>query len=332
MTPVQRFRLLASILLFLVALKPTLSLSLEPSEENQNKELVASSLKVSGYAQLLFTEQNDNQDTFAVRRARLNLGGNLAKKLKLKLQVDLTRSPALMDAVVDLALDEKINFRLGQFLVPFSLENSTSAAELLTINRSRTVELLAPGRDNRAAGRDIGASFFGSFSFLEYSLGLINGSGINRTDDNHRKDLAGRLVVHPIGNLKIGFSLYRGRKTEAGQPDYSIRNKYGAELCFNQSWFHFQAEFIRARDGQVVKQGWYAQGAFDLKPDRYQLVLKLDTVNLDRNLPDLKTTVFTAGASWYLANRSKLQANFEYRREKNGPDDRALLIQLQVGF
>ena len=189
MTPVQRFRPLASILLFLVVLKPTLSLSLDPSEENQNKEFVGSSLKVSGYAQLLFTEQNDNQDTFAVRRARLNLGGNLAKKLKLKLQVDLTRSPALMDALVELALDEKINLRLGQFLVPFSLENTTSAAELLTINRSSTVELLAPGRDNRAAG-----------------------------------------------------------------------------------------------------------------------------------------------ASWFLANRSKLQANFEYRREKNAPDDRTLLIQFQVGF
>jgi len=123
----------------------------------------------------------------------------ILKNLSFKVQVDLTKSPALLDALAEVLLDDRFNLRAGQFLVPFSLESTTSAGRLLTINRSRVVDLLAPGRDNNSAGRDLGLVVFGRFSIFQYTLGLVNGTGINKKDDNGHKDFAGRLIASRAG-------------------------------------------------------------------------------------------------------------------------------------
>ncbi|MCR4395169.1 MAG: OprO/OprP family phosphate-selective porin [Candidatus Saccharicenans sp.] len=306
----------------------------EPGSSDSTGPVLASSLPltVSGYAQLLFTGQTQAEDTFSIRRARLSLGGNILKRLRFKIQADLVRSPALLDAQAEVILDEKLNLRGGQFLVPFSLESTTSAGQLLTINRSRVVDLLAPGRDNGSAGRDIGLVVFGRLSIFNYTLGFLNGSGLNKKDDNEHKDFAGRLTANPARGLRLGFSVYNGRRFDTTTSANLIRNRYGLEASWHYRHLHLSAEYIFGRDDQTEKAGWYLLGAFDLKPDRYQLVLKLDYFNPDRSLPGQSHLVYTAGANWFLSPMSKVQANFEYHRLESGPDYRLALLQLQVGF
>lgn len=289
-------------------------------------------LKFSGFAQFSFTGQPDTEDTFSVRRARLSLSGEPMKKLRFKIQADLTRSPILLDALAEITLIENLSLRVGQFLVPFSLENTTSAANLRTINRSQVVEYLAPGRDNKAAGRDVGALVFGRLSVFDYSLGLVNGSGINKKDNNDYKDFSGRFVAHLADNFAAGFSVYNGRQTIVGVPSNLARNKYGLEATWEYRWVHLSTEFIWAKDGQVQRHGWYLLAVFNLKPEKYQLVFRLDWLDLDRSLPGESTTVYLAGINWSWNDRSKFQANFEYHHPAAGPDSQVLLLQLQVGF
>jgi hypothetical protein len=305
-----------------------------PDEKQAEAPPVQSSLrlKLSGFAQLTFTGSDNTEDTFSVRRARLSLSGEPLKKLRFKIQADLTRSPILIDALAEILLVEKLSLRVGQFPVPFSLESITSAGDLLTINRSQAVEYLAPGRDNKASGRDIGAVISGRFSFLDYSLGLLNGSGINKKDDNNHKDFSGRFIIRPNKDFAAGFSVYNGRQTVAGVPGDLARNRYGFEGNWHYRSVHLSTEFIRAKDGQVEKQGWYLQAVFDLKPGKYQLVFRLDSIDPDRNLPEQINTVYLAGANWYLNTKSKVQANFEYHHPEAGPDNQVLLLHLQVGF
>lgn len=307
-----------------------------PAPENQGSSVPAVSsslpLKVSGFAQLLFTGQNEATDTFSVRRARLSLDGRILKKLSFKVQADLTRSPVLLDALAEVLLDEKFSLRAGQFLVPFSLESTTSAGRLLTVNRSRVVDLLAPGRDNNSAGRDVGLVVFGRFSIFQYNLGLVNGAGINKKDDNDRKDFAGRLLASPVGGLRLGLSVYNGRRFDSTASANLVRNRLGLEASLDLRFLHLVAEYIEGRDDLTKKYGWYVQAAFDLKPESYQLVLKLDSFCPDRSLPGQKTTVYTAGTNWFLSAASKLQANFEYHRQEAGPDRSVMLLHLQVGF
>lgn len=289
-------------------------------------------IQLSGFVQVQFAESNTQVDTFSVRRARLILGFKPAKRLFFKLQADLVKSPILTDALAELHLDDKFNLRVGQFKVPFSLESTTSASELLTINHSQTVELLAPGRDNGAGGRDIGVLVFGHLGFVDYAAGLFNGAGINKKDDNGYKDFACRITFVTLKKIALGFSLYNGRQTVAGFPTNLVRNKYGLEAKFDFQPFCLTSELIRARDDQTEKQGWYLQAALDLIRGKYQLILKLDSLNLDLARIDQKSWVYTFGANWHLGPKSKVQANLEYHHSDSGPDYRNLLIQLQVGF
>jgi len=306
----------------------------EEKEKTKPKATVESSLplKLSGYAQLQFNEKNSESSTFFINRARLSLSGTLTRWLRFKFQADLAKSPALRDALAEVVLQEKLNFRLGQFTVPFSLENTTSAGELLTINRSQTVDLLAPGRDNAATGRDQGVALFGSYSIFEYQLGLFNGSGINRKDDNEHKDVSGRFLLRAAPGLKAGFSVYLGKKPAGGIPTNLVRNKYGLEVSFTRGRFLLNAEYLRTTDDRQKKQGGYLLLAYSWQPEKFQLIGRLDTVNLDLSLPGQKITVYTAGINWFITSRSKLQINYEYHNRQATADLSAFLLQLQVGF
>jgi len=289
-------------------------------------------LKLSGYTQLQFVEKNESPDTFSIKRARLSLSGNLLKKINFKIQVDLTKSPVLLDALAQVTFRPEFNIRAGQFLVPFSLESLTPVPELLTINRSQTVEKLAPGRDNGAIGRDIGVVAYGSYSLFEYAAGLVNGSGINRADNNGHKDIVGRLIARPFKAISLGFSFYDGRQTVTGNTTNLLRNKLGLEMAINYQRFNFATEFIQAQDGQTKKHGWYALGAYSAIKKKFQLVGRIDTINLNLTLPGEKTTIRTAGTNWFITSKSKIQVNYEYYREETGPNHHAALVQLQLGF
>jgi hypothetical protein len=172
----------------------------------------------------------------------------------------------------------------------------------------------------------------GRLSAFEYSLGLVNGSGINKKDDNNHKDFSGRFVAHLADNFAAGFSIYNGRQTIAGVSSNLVRNKYGLEGTWEYHWAYLSTEFIWAKDGQVESHGWYLLAIFNLRREKYQLVFRLDSVDLDRSLPGQSKTIYLAGINWYWNPWSKFQANFEYHHPAAGPDNQVILLQLQVGF
>ncbi|MGB4704249.1 MAG: porin [Candidatus Saccharicenans sp.] len=305
-----------------------------PVDSESSSPAITSSLPVSlsGYTQILFSGRKDSADTFSVRRARLSMGASIIKNLHFKLQVDFSRSPSLLDAMAEVNITRGINFRLGQFLVPFSLENSTSAGQLLTINRSQVVEKLAPGRDTGTAGRDIGAVAYGSYSSVHYAIGLVNGTGANKKDDNDHKDLVARIAFKPIEGFSLGVSIYNGRRFSTAAAMDLKRNRYGFDLTWLLAPFYLQAEYIMAKDHTTEKSGWYILGAADLIKKKYQLVLRLDYLNDNHNIPGNSATTFTAGTTWFLSATSKAQVNVEFHRVENGPDYNAFLLQLQVGL
>jgi phosphate-selective porin OprO/OprP len=301
---------------------------------------VSAPLKLTGYSQFLFTAWDKDIDSsgarlnsFSARRVRLTLSGDLFKNVSYKLQVDAVKSPMVLDALVEFKLAPEAGIRVGQFKVPFSQENLASSSDLDTINRSTPEEKLVPGRDIGANGRDIGAALFGKYSILEYSLGVFNGSGIDRKDDNSKKDFGGRLVVRPVDFLSVGAAFYRGRKfLSAGQPAVD-RNRTGLELAVAHDPFSLKGEYIFAKDDKIEKSGWYLQGGWFVMPKKLQAVLKVDAYDKDRKTPDNRTNLWTAGLNWFFTAKSKLQVNYElYKLEGGKTDNSAFLIQLQAGF
>jgi phosphate-selective porin OprO/OprP len=306
-----------------------------PAEEKKDSPAVTAlqSLKLSGYAQLFAAAWDPGVDTFSLRRARLSLTGEIAKNLRFKLAADLAKSPALLDAFVEFEPSKAVGLRAGQFLVPFSMNNVTSVADIDMVNRPAVVEALAPGRDNGASGRDVGAVLFGSYSVLEYALGFVNGAGINKTDTNSHKDFSGRVVLRPLKVLAVGGSFYRGRQSAAAEDPLVARNKEGLEAVLSIMGFSLKSEYIHARDDLISKAGWYAQAGFFALPGKLQALVRYDSLDLDRAVPDDGKRVITVGVNWFIVGKTKLQLNYEvHRLEAGGREKSGLLAQFQAAF
>lgn len=293
----------------------------------------AKSLRLSGYAQLLGVEWDKAVDSFSIRRARVGLSGELFKNLKFKLGVDVVKSPALLDALVEFEPSKIVGLRIGQFLVPFSLESVTPTSDIDMVNRSTVVEALAAGRDNGSSGRDIGVVLYGSYAIVDYALGLFNGAGINKADPNSHKDWSGRLILHPFKFFSLGGSLYRGKQSASPEDPLVRRNKEGFEAAFIVKGFSLKSEYIHAEDDLVSRAGWYVQAGWLALPGKLQALLRYDSLDLNRVVPDDGTNVITLGLNWFLKGRTKLQVNYEiHRLETGGREKSGLLAQFQAAF
>lgn len=290
-------------------------------------------LKLNGYTQIQAGAWSRSNDTFQVRRARFVLSGEIIKKLTYRVTADLVKSPALIEAQIDFALRDFISFRAGQFLIPFSAESVTSISLIDTINRSQVVDKLAPGRDNNSLGRDVGIAVYGRLSHFEYTVGLFNGSGVNKADNNEHKDFASRVTFRPLKFLSLGGSVYRGRNFVSEASPLVKRNKEGLEVMLFLDRFSVKSEYIQAVDGNIRRAGWYIQASQFLLKEKVQAVAKYDFLDLDKSVAVDASENITLGINWFLSGRTKIQANYEiHGKQAGGRDDTGFLLQFQVAF
>lgn len=289
--------------------------------------------KFSGYTQIVATAQDECADGFTIRRSRFTLAAALVKNINFKATVDVVKAPALYDAMVEITVHETASFRVGQFKIPFSLEMSTSSADIDTIDRSQAVNKLSPGLDIGSSGRDIGAVVFGKAAFLEYTLGVFNGAGINKADTNDSKDLSGRLIVRPLGFLSLGASFYDGSYAASAGAASIVRDRVGMDLALLHGPLTIKADFISAEDGSIMRRGWYVQAGYAFLPKILQGILKADSYDADTSMSGDRRDCWTAGLNWFLAARTKLMVNFALTRNESGQTvNKAVLIQFQGGF
>jgi phosphate-selective porin len=106
-----------------------------------------------------------------------------------------TIKPIPTDVFVNYALSPFANLQVGQFYLPFTLENRISDNTTAFLERSLAVrDIGAPLQ------RDIGAMFWGESPdrLVYYAVAVVNGDGPNRLNVDSRYDWAGRVLVRPF--------------------------------------------------------------------------------------------------------------------------------------
>lgn len=302
-------------------------------EKEAQKEftlLAARPMKMSGYTQVRYRKDKTIKDTFDIRRARLDIKGDITERFDYQMQVEFggTGGPFLLDAIGAYRVNPYMRISFGQQKIPFSQENLAGDQKMETINRSQVVEaMVARGRDviGNQNGRDIGVQAAGSilpkddYYRIDYALGVFNGSGINRADRNEQKDFAGRLVFHPIKDLSLGASYYNGCGNWAIAPSTTLfnhdRDRYGGEFAYAHERVSVKGEYIRGNDGVIKRDGWYLQTAYFLIPNKLQAVFKFDTYDPDRKINKDEADVYTLGTSWYFNKWAFFQLNYELKDE-----------------
>ena len=216
--------------------------SLSTIHAQEKKKLIGDYLSISGWMNIQYDleqlKKNDgefeNLNTFNVRRARLDVKGNINPYLEFRLQGDFAVSPKMVDGFVKVKLAKYFNIQAGQFKIPFTFENPQSPLTLEGIEYAQVISKLSGYSDvchvaTYSGGRDVGLMLYGDlFNFerdgkeipiLTYKLGVFNGNGMNKKDANLGKDIAGSIEICPgVKGLKLAASYYNG--------DYLLDNEF----------------------------------------------------------------------------------------------------------
>jgi Phosphate-selective porin O and P len=127
-------------------------------------------------------------------------------------------SPAPTDVFVNFAPSPWANVQVGQYYVPFTLENRISDNTTAFLERALVVRNVgAPTQ------RDLGAMFWGESPdrHFYYAAGVFSGDGPNRPNADGRFDFFGRTFVRPFATSSSGATRWAqlGVSVHAGSRD-----------------------------------------------------------------------------------------------------------------
>jgi len=300
---------------FLLAIIALLATTALASEIKVGEKIV----NISSYLQTRYTFSLSGNDQFTIPRLRSDIWGDANEKVGYLIELDATASPAIVYGWIDLKPNKITKLRVGKFYYPFGLEYTTPPSRFDTINPTYTLWNLF------GYSRDMGIQLGQNVESFKYDLAVMNGADNKTSDDNESKDIFGRFVLKKSEDFNAGFSFHLGK---AGSTE-SERQRIGAELSYKLGVFGLKSEYIRATDGGVKKWGWYLQPSVFLNSVLQGLVRYEYWDPNTQSGGDLQT-ITTLGINAFFDPETKLQINYEIKREEAEVSNDALLFQLQL--
>ena len=316
--------------------------------------------RLSGYVQAGY-EWSDESSSFFIKRVRLDLRGALARTLDYRVQLEFASSPKIVDAYLHYKPFRQLNFKLGEYKIPFTIENTDYVPlkfELIEypLALQRLMGFAEPiggryvggamqgGETLKDTGRDMGLTLHGSFfpcgerALLSYDVGVFNGAGINLRDNNRSKDVVARLTLRPVRGLTLSGSWYGG---EYGA-DCLERQRVSAGVCYDRGRGVVRGEWIGGRTGYAATEeyaagtfdssGWYVLGGVRLTPTLMPVV-RYDTLLPDTASADSRQTNWTAGILWHPVRPLRCQLNYTYEHyAAPGMTDRNVVAVMLTGI
>jgi hypothetical protein len=325
----------------------------EPKQEKQEKPKINPDLvKVSGFVQTFFTADFDENgklesNEFKMRRARLVAEGKFGQKFSYKLQGNFGKADDtyLVDAFLKYKPCNEFAIQAGQFKLPFSIENPINPVNLEIYDYGEVINKLVGYKDVCGVGRlgrDIGIMATGSlfpikkegntvYNIVDYSIGVFNGNGANAADNNKRKDIVGRLDVHPgLKSLTLSGSFYNGRySTDA--VDRGARNRWAAGAQYNDGNIVVRAEYLSGKTGyntvadslnRIISEdfyhsnGYYAEAGYNFHFGKEKSQQLMPVFRYEHFLPNTDvekggTTYYTGGLSYWPIKNVNVKLDYQ---------------------
>ena len=227
-----------------------------------------SAIRFSGFVQGMYQANLSDEgeltsNTLRMRRVRLSIDGSLFKGLTYKIQGDFSRSPMLVDAYLKYKACDAFAIQLGQFKTPFSIESPINPVNLEIFDYGEIIQKLGGYSDVCGVGglgRDIGIMATGSlfpvkgeegikYHIVDYAVGMFNGNGPTTTDNNNRKDLVGRLEMHPgLKDLTVSGSYYYGKYSKDENVNCA-RERWAVGMQYNNGKVLARSEYLNGTTG-----------------------------------------------------------------------------------
>lgn len=278
---------------------------------------------INGRYQYSKTDDADPTNSFDVRRVRLNVKGNIGKKVSYRFQAEYETSVKVLDAYFEWKPSPYINVQFGQFKLPITIENPLSPTTLQISENAIVISKLSSYNDLtgvKSNGRDAGLAIYGGFipkegfNIIDYKFGIFNGNGINTKDNNRNKDFAGYIDVNPTKELKIRFSNLDGKYDVDSVAKKRFR--VGAGILFEHKRVLLRGEYLYGITDETKSQGGYLLAGVQIIP-QLQLVGQYDT--FENNIKGTSgtqkgiTNRYTVGLNYDPIKHIRLQANYAFQ-------------------
>ena len=330
-----------------------------------NIHIGPSKLTLFGYAQTQFDMTKTGPETknsFSMTRIILMANAELTRKLSFFLMIDAASTQAakhLHEYYAQYAFMPELKVRVGQFKTPYTLENIISPTLLGNVNINEGTRYMSgiagdPLYGNYA-GRDLGAMITGDaikardgHYYLNYSVGVFNGAGMNLRDNNKHKDVAAMLNVLPTKDITLSGSFIVGKGNAQvsdmfgtiAQGENYTRNRWSVGAEVNWRPLKLRTEYMGGKNGPVKNRAFYAE----LWCRLYRgLDLVLDYDYLDKNTALSKeardafplwtrTNNYLVGLQYWVYKKCRISTQYVFSDRNTGLDTKAWITQFQIAF
>ena len=330
-----------------------------------NIHIGPSKLTLFGYAQTQFDMTKTGPETknsFSMTRIILMANAELTRKLSFFLMIDAASTQAakhLHEYYAQYAFMPELKVRVGQFKTPYTLENIISPTLLGNVNINEGTRYMSgiagdPLYGNYA-GRDLGAMITGDaikardgHYYLNYSVGVFNGAGMNLRDNNKHKDVAAMLNVLPTKDITLSGSFIVGKGNAQvsdmfgtiAQGENYTRNRWSVGAEVNWRPLKLRTEYMGGKNGPVKNRAFYAELWCRLY---LGLDLVLDYDYLDKNTALSKeardafplwtrTNNYLVGLQYWVYKKCRISTQYVFSDRNTGPDTKAWITQFQIAF
>lgn len=322
--------------------------------------------RISGFVQGMYQANLSDKgelidNTLRMRRVRLSVDGNLSKTVSYKIQGDFSRSPMLVDAFIKYKPCREFAIQVGQFKTPFTLESPINPVNLEIFDYGEAVQQLVGYKDVcgvGALGRDLGIMATGSlfpvkgeegikYSIVDYSIGVFNGNGANQLDNNNRKDIVGRLEVHPgLKDVTLSGSYYYGNYFK-DEVNNGTRNRWAAGAQYNDGKLVLRGEYISGQTGKdnfgldvpnyYTSNGYYAVAGYNFalgkeKKQTLMPVLRYEHFTADQAVANGGTNWYTAGINYWPLKSVNFKLDYSLIQKESGDNSHRVVGILSYKF
>lgn len=288
--------------------------------------------------------------SFDVAKIRLSIRGTMYKSwLKYTFAYELARtsgesSTKVKDAYFDFAAQPLATFRVGQFKVPFSLQELTGDQYQQYVDRAIT-NAFSPARDTGVMLHGLTET-----KLFGYQVGLFNGSGESTRQEDDSLMYAGRVWFDPLGEYVLregtnenpeqnvfhvglgirGGEIMKGNGGRTGiveSPDN--QTAYNLELAWKLRSFFATGEYFRqttefanpALAPDADAEGFHVQGGWMVVPERFELGLRYASVDPNTDVDADTFNELRGIANWFFKGHNlKIQADLgQLRYDADAP-------------
>ena len=289
-------------------------------------------------------QEDGTTGSFSIPRLRMYVQGTVFKPwMRYRIEIELAslktdattnlNNGRITDGYFEFAKTPYATVRIGQYKVPFGLQQLTSDWRQEFVERSIADAKFAPARD-------VGVMLAGQFldKKLGYQAAVFNGAGQNNPQDDRAFMYSARFVYDPLGEYKLSEGatenpennvlhfgvayrtgeVPRGLSSAGDFTNVNNESALGVEAAWKYRRFFAMGEYYKQTDEQknptvgpdIDADGFHAQFGVFVVPKTQEIALRYAQITPDTNVSDAdQTEMRVVYGYFWKAHNMKVQAD-----------------------